>query len=96
MSFGQASRATRLLALGLAIPMALPACGQREPATLEAPNEDIVPEDVAAAETAAMLPYDLPTLRALMAEGSGHAAYLLGRILAGQGEPDAADTLLQK
>lgn len=58
-----------------------------------APSGGIVPEDVAAAEQAAMLPYDMDKLHALAEGGSAHASYLLGKLLTSQGDPAAAETL---
>ncbi|MGB0951958.1 MAG: tetratricopeptide repeat protein [Planctomycetota bacterium] len=62
-------------------------------AASEAPTGGIVPDDVAAAEQAAMLPYDMDKLRSLADDGSSHASYLLGKLLTSQGEPGAAEAL---
>lgn len=66
---------------------------EKENAELKAPTGGIVPEDVAAAEQAAMIPYDMDKLRTLADGGSAHASYLLGKLLTSHGEPGAVEAL---
>lgn len=61
----------------------------------EAPSGGIVPDDVAAAELAATFPYDLDKLRSLTDDGSAHATFLLGKLLAAEGNAESEALLVE-